>query len=134
MYLYILANRQYRGVCIVNVINHSPLSLMRRDDIGTCVNKLTKMTSSIHSPEYKLVLAKLIEMRKEAGLTQRDLAQRLAREHSFVWRFETGKRRLDVVEFYWVCKALRRNAATVYRELMQEIVAIAPLRASGSSR
>ena len=92
------------------------------------------MTSSIHSPEYKLVLAILIEMRKEAGLTQRDLAQRLAREHSFVWRFETGKRRLDVVEFYWVCKALNRNAATVYRELMQKIVAIAPLRAAGSSR
>jgi transcriptional regulator with XRE-family HTH domain len=45
-------------------------------------------------------------MRKEAKLTQRQLADRLGREHSFVWRIEQGERRLDVVEFYWVCKAL----------------------------
>ena len=79
------------------------------------------MTESIQSREYRCVLAKLIEMRKEAGMTQRDLAKILKREHSFVWRMETAKRRLDVVEFYWVCKALRRNAAVVYRELIQEI-------------
>jgi len=84
------------------------------------------MTDSIHSPEYKLVLAKLVEMRSDAGLTQRELAIKLGREHSFVWRIETGKRRLDVVEFYWVCKALRRNAAVVYRELIREIAALMP--------
>ena len=79
------------------------------------------MTESIHSPEYKLVLARLIEMRYEAGMTQRDLAKILNRENSFVWRIETGKRRLDVVEFYWVCKALRKNAAVVYREIIRKI-------------
>jgi len=79
------------------------------------------MKDSIRSPEYRQVLAKLVQMRTEAGLTQRELARKLAREYSFVWRIETGKRRLDVVEFYWVCKALGRNAADVYRELFQAI-------------
>lgn len=60
-------------------------------------------------------------MRKEAGMTQRDLAKILDRENSFVWRIETGRRRLDVVEFYWVCKALRQNAVDVYREIFEEI-------------
>ena len=83
---------------------------------GVCV-----MKDSIRSPEYRQVLAKLVQMRTEAGLTQRELARKLAREYSFVWRIETGKRRLDVVEFYWVCKALGRNAADVYRELFEEI-------------
>ena len=81
------------------------------------------MKRSIISPEYRQVLVKLVQMRTDAGKTQRDLARLLGREHSFVWRIETGKRRLDVVEFYWVCKALGRNAAEVYCELFQTITA-----------
>ncbi|HBA84892.1 MAG TPA: XRE family transcriptional regulator [Verrucomicrobia bacterium] len=79
------------------------------------------MRKSVHSEEYQLVLAKLIAMRKEAGLTQRALAKRLDREYSFVWRIEKGERRLDVVEFYWVCQALEKNAKTVYKELVSAI-------------
>ena len=79
------------------------------------------MKESIHSEEYKVVLLKLVAMRTEAGLTQRDLAKRLNREHSFVWRVETGRRRLDVVEFYWLCRALKKNAATVYRDLVKDL-------------
>jgi transcriptional regulator with XRE-family HTH domain len=56
-------------------------------------------------------------MRKKAGLTHRELAALLGREHSFVWRIEQGERRLDVVEFHWVCKALGRAPAEVYEEL-----------------
>jgi transcriptional regulator with XRE-family HTH domain len=75
------------------------------------------MKKSIHSDEYSVVLKKLIQMREKAGLTQRDLAERLDRENSFVWRIEHGERRLDVVEFFWVCKALGHNAKAVYAEL-----------------
>lgn len=79
------------------------------------------MTASIHSSEYRCVLRKLREIREASGMTQRDLAKLLKRENSFVWRIETGKRRLDVVEFYWVCKALRQDATVIYRQLIQEI-------------
>ena len=81
------------------------------------------MRKSIYSPEYRRVLAKLIELRTRAGLTQRDLATKLGREHSFVWRIETGQRRLDVVEFYWVCQALGCDAAVVYKALSKELAA-----------
>ncbi len=80
------------------------------------------MTASIQSPEYQHVLAKLVKMRDDAGLSQRDLAKLLERENSFVWRIETGKRRLDVVEFLWVCKALGRNAEVEYRDIIQKII------------
>ena len=56
-------------------------------------------------------------MREEAGLTQRELADRLQRERSFVWRIEKGERRLDVVEFFWVCRALNQDPAKVYTRL-----------------
>ena len=81
------------------------------------------MLKSVHSPAYAHVRAKLVAMRKQAGLTQRDLARKLGREHSFVWRIETGERRLDVVEFLWVCQALGQDAAAVYRHLAQAILA-----------
>jgi len=81
------------------------------------------MLKSIHSPAYSHVLAKLVEMRRQAGLTQRDLAQRMGREHSFVWRIEKGERRLDVVEFLWVCQALGQDGITVYQQLVQSILA-----------
>lgn len=75
------------------------------------------MRKSTHSPEYAEVLKTLVAMRKAAGLTQRDLAQKLNREQSFVWRIEKGERRLDLVEFHWVCEALGCSSTEVYGRL-----------------
>jgi transcriptional regulator with XRE-family HTH domain len=44
--------------------------------------------------------------RKAAGLTQHTLARRLKRPQSFVAKYEGGERRLDVVEFITVARAL----------------------------
>jgi transcriptional regulator with XRE-family HTH domain len=45
-------------------------------------------------------------MRKAAGLTQRDLADRLKTVQTVVARLEQGERRLDLIEYYWFCKAV----------------------------
>ncbi|MBL7077788.1 MAG: helix-turn-helix transcriptional regulator [Kiritimatiellae bacterium] len=75
------------------------------------------MRKSITSKEYRAVTAELVRLRKQAGLTQLELADRLGREQSFVWRIEKGERRLDVLEFFWVCEQLGVNAPQVYRKL-----------------
>ena len=75
------------------------------------------MKKSIHSAEYRVVLQTLLEMRRQAGLTQRALAGRLGREQSFVWRIETGERRLDVVEFAWVCRAMGCDPASMFSHM-----------------
>jgi Helix-turn-helix len=41
-----------------------------------------------------------------AALIQAQVAQRLKRPQSFVSKYESGERQLDVVEFVAVCKAL----------------------------
>lgn len=79
------------------------------------------MKDSLYSPEYKKVLVRLVELRTQAGLSQRDLARILKREHSFVWRIETGRRRLDIVEFLWLCQALGQDATAVYRKIVNDI-------------
>ena len=72
------------------------------------------MEKSTHSPHYSAVREKLLELRKQAGLTHRQLAERLGREHSFVWRVEQGERRLDLVEFHWYCAALGCDGKAIY--------------------
>ena len=76
------------------------------------------MKKSTHTPHYGAVMVELVHMRKKAGLTQRQLAKRLGRENSFVWRIEKGERRLDLVEFFWVCNACSIDPSKVYSRLV----------------
>jgi len=64
------------------------------------------MEKSLTRPEYRLFLAQLRKTRKEAGVSQAELASRLGRTQSFVSKVERGERRLDVIELNVFCKAL----------------------------
>lgn len=82
------------------------------------------MTKSTHEPAYEQIKAKLVNLRKEAGLTTRSLAHRLGREHSFVTRVEQGERRLDLLEFMWFCQACGASPEKVAAELMRQMGAL----------
>ena len=51
---------------------------------------------SLRSREHRAVIAVLVATRKTAGLSQQQLAARLRKPQSFVSKYETGERRLDV--------------------------------------
>jgi transcriptional regulator with XRE-family HTH domain len=65
------------------------------------------MPKSIFSPEQEKLQKLLRQIRKEAGLTQAELAKALGVPQSFVSKFESGERRLDLVELHHICKAVR---------------------------
>jgi transcriptional regulator with XRE-family HTH domain len=48
---------------------------------------------------------------------QADVAGRLGRPQSFVSKYESGERRLDVVEFLVVCAAVQADPVKVLREV-----------------
>ena len=50
--------------------------------------------------------------------------EKLGREHNRVGRLELGERRLDVIEFYWLCKACGANPEKTATELMRRMAAI----------
>ena len=55
---------------------------------------------------YRALIDLLVTARKNQGLSQSALATKLNRHQQFVSRYETGQRRLDVIEFVDVARAL----------------------------
>ena len=64
------------------------------------------MAHPIHSYPYNLLAELLTARRKELGLLQLDVAERLNKPQSFVSKYENIGRRLDVIELIAVLKAL----------------------------
>jgi transcriptional regulator with XRE-family HTH domain len=59
-------------------------------------------------------------MRLDAGLRQADLARKLRQPQSFVSKYESGERRIDVLELREVCKALGISLTEFMRRLENE--------------
>lgn len=58
--------------------------------------------------------------RKAAGLTQVEVAGRLKQPQSYVSKYESGVRRLDVVEFLAVARAIGFDPGRLIEELEVE--------------
>src|SRR5688572_8760885 len=83
-----------------------------------CVDK------TIYSRQGQCLCGTIAELRRQAGLTQRQLAAKLRREDNLIGRLELGERRLDVVEFYWLCKACGAGPGKKAAELMRRLAKI----------
>lgn len=77
----------------------------------------TAMTSSVFSQKYEAFRSLLISARKDAGATQQALAEKLGKPQSFVSKYESGERRLDLVEFLDVAVALQFDACEFINKL-----------------
>lgn len=64
------------------------------------------MRKTVHSKEYRELTRLLTETRRSSGLTQQELAKKLRKPQSFVAKYENGERRLDVIEFIQIARAL----------------------------
>jgi len=64
------------------------------------------MDKSIFSPEQQALQRVLRQLRLGADLRQEDLADLLQEPQSFVSKYESGERRLDLIELRQVCQAV----------------------------
>jgi transcriptional regulator with XRE-family HTH domain len=58
------------------------------------------------SKEERVLRTLLSNLRSEANLRQVDLADRLGKPQSFVSKYESGERRLDLIELREICRVL----------------------------
>ena len=77
------------------------------------------MDRSITSDEYRRFRELLRRLRQDAGLTQVEVAERLDEPQSFVSKYESGERRLDVIETRHIAEALGTTLAEVVARLDQ---------------
>jgi len=78
------------------------------------------VTKSVFSKQYQLLLDLLIGLREEKGLSQRELSKKLKRVQTYVSKYERGERRLDVIEFLEIVKALEADPQKVIKQLLKE--------------
>ena len=77
----------------------------------------TTLRKTLRSKGHRALIEILVESREQAGLTQRDLAARLKRPHSFIGRIEAGERRVDVIEFIEIARVMGLDPKHLFARL-----------------
>lgn len=70
--------------------------------------------------EYDQLLEVLREARKRANVTQRALSVALGRSATYIDKIERGVRRVDVIEFCRIAKALSLDSRELFNDFVEK--------------
>ncbi len=88
-----------------------------------------KFRKSIYSWEWQTLIDWLVKQRKQASLSQRQLAENIGVMHSLVGKVEKGERRLDPIELVLYCQGMRANPGELIKIIQRNsIVQPLPLK------
>lgn len=79
------------------------------------------MPKTIFGGEHRHLVAVLIEARQASGLTQAELAAKVGKDQSFVSIIERGQRRVDVLEFVALARAMDADPALLFERVTKKI-------------
>ncbi|MBY0566536.1 MAG: helix-turn-helix transcriptional regulator [Hyphomonadaceae bacterium] len=79
------------------------------------------MRNSLRDPRYRAVISRLIEIRDELDLSQRELAERLGQSRSYVSKVEIFERRMDFVQLVEWLRALGADERKFLSEMLKDI-------------
>ena len=74
---------------------------------------------ALRSHRHRALCASIVAARKSAGLSQHELAVRLKTSQTVIARIELGERRIDVIEFIDLARALRIDPRDILAQLMR---------------
>lgn len=75
----------------------------------------------VTSEAYSALIEVLVRVRQEAGLSQRDLAARLAKPRSYISKIETKERRIDVVELIELANGLGLEPSRMFASIVDAV-------------
>jgi transcriptional regulator with XRE-family HTH domain len=79
------------------------------------------VASAIFSDDYQVLVDLLVATRREARVSQRALAALLGRSQSHINMIEKRQRRVEIREFYLLCRALGADPALVFSRFSAEL-------------
>ena len=71
----------------------------------------------LRSPKHRALITEVVAARHAAGLTQRQLAAKLKRSNSFIWKLEAGERQINVLELIEIARVLGVKASKLIAEV-----------------
>ena len=79
------------------------------------------MPKTIFQGPHTQLVETLVEARKRAGLTQAQLAVQIGRDQTFVSLIERRQRRVDVIEFIAIARALNIDPVVLLRDVVDRV-------------
>lgn len=79
------------------------------------------MPKTIFGGEHRHLVSVLVEARQASGLTQAELAARVGKDQSFVSIIERGQRRVDVLEFAALARAMEADPLQLFADVMTRV-------------
>lgn len=81
------------------------------------------MPKSIFTGAHRHLVEVLSEARRESGLTQRELADRVGKDQSYISIIENSQRRVDVLEFCALVRAMGLDDVEIFRRVVSRLPA-----------
>lgn len=75
-----------------------------------------RMQKTLKSADYARLIDLLVAVRKAANIRQQALAKKLGKPQSFVAKYENGERRLDLIEFVAIARALGADPVKLFKD------------------
>jgi len=79
------------------------------------------LSKSPYSAERAALRQILTETRDAKGIRQEELAKKLGRRQSFIAKYERADRRIEVVEFVAIARAMGADPVVLLRKLLKKI-------------
>lgn len=78
------------------------------------------MQKTLKSAEFQRLIEILVAVRQKSGVRQQALAKKLGRPQSFIAKYEGGERRIDVIEFISIARALGADPVKLFRDFVAD--------------
>ena len=104
-------------LCACHAVRIPQLGVKTRASLRRSPSEVGGLARGIHDDRYRHLVEALYDARRKAGLSQTDLAKRLGKRQQFVSKYEGGERRLDIVEFVDIGRALGLDISILIREI-----------------
>jgi transcriptional regulator with XRE-family HTH domain len=79
------------------------------------------MPKSVFSDAYAIFLRALVAARKDAGVSQVELARRVGRDQPFISLVENGVRRVDLIEFYVLARGIGTDPIALFAAIASDL-------------
>lgn len=81
------------------------------------------MPKTIFGGDHRHLVEVLVQARQKSGLTQAQLADRVQKDQTFISIIERGQRRVDVLEFVALARAMEADPARLFAEVLRRLPA-----------